>query len=330
MNKTRLTGMAAALTALASLTACGGGGAGPEAPATPSSVGAMTINESNYEQVMSDTMVAAMGATQPSGVSTMVPFTPDSTQWMQPVAATAASITADGSAQGTQSQYCSTGSVDVAYTDTNRNGVQDEGDVMVARFVSCALPGQAGSMLYQVSGKVTIKLNGAAGPMDRNFGLVFDDFKIESVEFAGTVNGAMSYLLQPNLERIDAPNLRLDMSDAGKSRTDSWTDFKYSVVALDGVSMGGAVRVAFSGQLMSSAFGNKSVELSTPTPIEFAGSDEAPYQGRMVVKGAGGATASATADRNQAVTLAVDANGDRVMDRSKLVSWTAFSGTDLP
>ena len=321
-----------ALIAAAALTACGGGGSNGGAPVTPSSTGPLAINEGNYQQVINNTGVSAMSATEPAGASTLVNTTSQANKLMPSVSmAVATSIEqmqGDRSLIGVQVSVCSTGSLDVAYTDTNNNKIWDAGDVVVANFASCVVPDAGSSTVSKFNGKMTITLKQVTGTAGQACGLNFDSFKIESTGFAGTVNGSMLYVLTRTLNMIDAPTLRLDVVVAGKTQTDSWTNFQYSAESLDGTNFDSGASVKFSGQLESSSLGNKSVELTTPVALEFVGTADSPNAGKIVVKGAAGSNASATVNNELSVTLAVDANGDGVSEQSKSVTWSEFLGSN--
>lgn len=320
-----------ALFAAAALTACGGGGSNGGAPATPSSAGPLAINEGNYQQVINNTGVSAMSATEPAGASTFVGVEAQTNKWMSYVLAAVAKTTEqvpeERSLMGVQASYCTAGSVDVAYTDTNNNNVRDAGDVLVANFASCTVPDAGSSTLSKFNGKMTITLKKVTGTAGLAYGLDFASFKIETTEFAGTVNGSMLYVLAPNLNMVDAPNLRLDIVVAGKAQTDSWTNFQYSSEPLDGINFSSGVSMKFSGQLVSSSLSNQSVELTTPVALEFVGTADVPNAGKIVVKGAAGSNASATVNNELSVTLAVDANGDGVSEQTKSVTWSEFLGS---
>lgn len=320
-----------ALIAAAALTACGGGGSSSDAAATPSSTGPLSINEGNYQQVINNTGVSAMSAAEPAGASTLVNTTSQPNKLMPSVSVAVVKsieqMRGDRSLIGVQVSGCSSGSLDAAYTDTNNNNRLDAGDVVVANFVSCAIPDAGSSTLSKFNGKMTITLKQVTGTAGQAYGLNFDAFKIESPEFAGTVNGSMLYVLAPNLNLVDAPTLRLDVVVGGKTQTDSWTNFQYSLEPLNGTDFESGASVKFSGQLVSSSLDNKSVELTTPVALEFVGTADSPNAGKIVVKGAAGSNASATVINELSVTLAVDANGDGVSEQSKSVTWSEFLGS---
>lgn len=333
MNNVSRVWMPLALITAAVLTACGGGGSANDAAATPSSTGPLAINEGNYQQVINNTSVSALSATEPAGASTFVGVEARTNKWMSYVLAAIDKTVDQGGAErslvGVQTSYCASGNVDVAYTDTNQNGLRDGGDVVVANFSSCVVPEPGTSNTSAFNGKMTITLKNVTGTQGQAFGLVFDAFKIDTTGFAGTVNGTMLYVLTPKLNMVDASSLRLDVVLGGKSQTDVWTNFKYSAEPLDGTDFESGASINFAGQLVTTSLGNRSVELTMPAPLQFVGQADVPNAGKIVIKGAAGSAASLTVNSELTVTLAVDANGDGVLDQSKTTTWTEFLGSDL-
>ncbi len=111
------------------------------------------------------------------------------------------------------------------------------------------------------------------------------------------------------------------------SGSDAWVlrDFSLTTVE-DGAGANVLTTISGTGTLEGSGF-EGAVDFATLTPLVATG-DDYPATGEVLITGANGATIRATVLNAQTVQLAIDLNGDGLVDDTQQLAWSTLGGPD--
>ncbi|MDE2593143.1 MAG: hypothetical protein KGL57_02805 [Burkholderiales bacterium] len=326
--------MPMALLASAALTACGGGGGGSNngAPSTPSSVEKLGITADNYDQVVASTGAATAQASSSghdgtnkdaklTGVESHV------LNWSQLAQAAVNQALAKQGGQlllgAVSNQACVvSGNMSINIEGAAADAGLAVGEVITVDYSACVE--EAGSRL---DGRLKMKITKLADQDITEMNLDLTSFKVTDSSASDVVTGAMTVTKLPDLYVVNSPALTIVTTSGSVTQTEAWTNFLFTNAdSSDKASR----QVTFSGLLVSSELGNKSVEVTTPVALTYVGTSTVPNSGKVEIKGANNSIATLKVNSETSpVTISVDTNGDGTAEKSKSVAWDQIVGDDF-
>lgn len=329
LNKTaRATALA--LGVALGLAGCGGGG-GDSGPPMFLDQG-LAINNSNYAAVAQST-VSSMGFLgDTSGVVTgaevaskpqLLPVALD--QAKRGLARLQSSGAVLSGVQTRQVVPCSQGgSLTLAINDVANNGSLDAGDGLTIDAAACIEQG------VKIQGRIALTVQSLTGVYDSNnysatVAMTLTGFVVTTGSDTAQGDGSITITLGRTPAGVtdialDLPSLTLSGTEAGQTYSAKLTSVH---MASRNETVGGVARtsLSYAGTLSSSAFGNRSVQISTPQTLVVAGSDNFPSSGQLLVSGSSGSKLRLTALSNTQIKLELDADGDGTYEAQATKTW---------
>lgn len=327
--------MPMALLASAALTACGGGGGGSNdgAPSSPSSVEKLGITADNYDHVISSTGAATAQASNSghdgnSNDAKLTGVESHVLNWSQLAQAAVNQALATQGGQlllGAVNNHACTisGNMSVNIEGAAAEAGLTVGEVITVDYSACVE--EQGSRL---DGRIKMKITKLGADQDiTGMNLDFTSFKAADSASTEVVTGAMTVTKLPDLYVVNSPALNIVTTSGSVTQTEAWTNFLFTNAdSSDNASR----QVTFSGLLVSSELGNKSVEVTTPVALTYVGTSTVPNSGKVEIKGANNSIATLKVNSETSpVTISVDTNGDGTAEKSKSVAWDQIVGDDF-
>lgn len=302
------------------LSACGGGGGGSapvDAPVVTAenyvSVAQSTLNSTRYLTSASNLFGSTLTGVQASGGVPLVRFGTarlfELKNWMP-----AGAQQVSGVVQSTSINCPGGGSMLISANDANNNGIPDAGDSFNLTMSNCMSGGET------VNGGLAFTLNSVSGDLNTNVfsieaQMTFNDLRATTASTSDTGNGSMTVKFASRGMHDYSASLAISSftatsSYAGSTTTVTLTSFSISEVTSP-VGAGFNTVETMSGTITSSAFGNKSLVISTMVPFTTVNSNLYPSSGQLVITDASSRKVRVTATSAAMVLIEgdVDANG---------------------
>ncbi len=303
-----LAGRSILLAVGLALAGCGGGGGGgDDGGPTP-----VQLTPANAENA---------GANALGAVTTMSGVADFGAQLVQILGnLPAATRTAARSAAVLVPGVCAQGTVDVTITDAAPVDVISVGDVGVLTFSACLMDDPIDPTTF--NGAVTLSVTQVSAgafpvpPFDITFAFAFSELTVTDSVGATVVRGGFDLTLAGGGDTLlsGVTGTSFSLTEGASFAALSNFGFSGSRTASTGAYTEGGF-----GQLASSDFGGNRVGFETTTP--FAGIEpDYPHEGVLVVDGALGSRVTVTAVSNTTVEMALDANGDGVVETGYPIS----------
>ncbi|MCV2371160.1 hypothetical protein [Roseateles oligotrophus] len=325
------------LLAVAALSACGGGGSSSTtnepASATPVPEKALSLTSSNYQsasqQALSagnyllnsgDLLNGAQAGAAPSALGVAVKQLPGLLKQFKRPALLAGAVISD-------SKPCSDGGkIDFTLTDSNNNGLPDEGESVVMVANAC----KEGSSL--MAGRIEISMSKLSGVFDStNFsatiGMKLDNFSVTTPTSSSIGKGelklsiASSSATQTSLQ-IEAPNFSSSGRMGALEYQQTMTGFVISISTTTQANGQSTDSAIFRGTFSSTALEGKTLSIDTPIALTMPSNLNYPTAGKLVIKGANNSVVQMTVQPNGRVLIELDADGNGSFETSVNKAWS--------
>ncbi len=308
---------------LSLLSACGGGGSDSAPPPAPVDLVA-PLNAANYEESARIGLQAASFPLDPEDFGGLLGPTASglSAQPMRRIAAVISSVRPQ--AVTSVDLPCSLGGrITTQFNDANNNSDFDAGDNVTLNFVDCREPEGVlrGKMVLAVE---TYAMT--AGLANATMRLEIQDFRVTATNgdsAGGSGQFRISYLEAPG----GLYTFTMEATQLVKSSVIAGRSSQHQIISLRNVATtsrtGGALvsTVTAAASLSSSAWSNKTVQVSTDPNWVTRASDDYPSSGRMLIRGAAGSQVRIVALNAQQARIELDANGDGQFEASVTRNW---------
>lgn len=207
------------------------------------------------------------------------------------------------------------GTMTIAVNDSNNSGSMDAvGESATVSFNACHIDSSS-----LATGSLSLTLTRYSSASDLAVNLVFTNFTATGATPGTSVamNGNLA------LSLVSATDVTVSSDSFTAAATVQGVTHAFSMQAYSAHVVDGGTQVTetLAGTFSSSDFADKSVTVSTPTPVVILAADNYPSQGVLLIQGANQSAVKIEAYSATQARVSVDANGDGTYETSTLVNW---------